>query len=164
MRVPASAVLCWFSKPTENEERVPYGSCAVHVLENTRSSGAHGHLAKIMFPFSYVPPLASTKTPRVPCISVRPEPSGTAASMVVFEAHPHGVAAMAVMNRTDKMRIAGVANLRHGEGFGGGRDLGEVGGLLITCAKEESVVKIWDYTHVEGDGTCGRCGRSMLCC
>lgn len=40
------------------------------------------------------------------------------------------------------------------------RETKDVGGLLVTCGKVESVVKIWDYTHVDGNGACGRCGMS----
>lgn len=53
----------------------------------------------------------------------------------MFEAHPGGVAAMDIISKGDI-------------------DIQD--GMVVTSAKNEGVIKIWDYTNVEEDGTCGR--------
>ena len=65
----------------------------------------------------------------------------------VIQAHPNGIADLAIM-----------ANARDSCAFlsPNGGDGEEVGGLLMTCGSGEGTVKIWDYTHVEDDGRCGR--------
>ncbi|CAN0036900.1 unnamed protein product [Ectocarpus sp. 12 AP-2014] len=72
----------------------------------------------------------------------------TEAIMVgAFKAHPNGVSDMAVMTSERNSR----ADVVHA-----GRESQEAGGLIATCGKAEGIVKIWDYTHVEDDGICGR--------
>lgn len=63
-----------------------------------------------------------------------------------FKAHPNGVSGMAVM--TSERNSHNVVCT--------GREAQEAGGLIATCGKAEGLVKIWDYTHVEDDSTCGR--------
>ena len=87
-------------------------------------------------------------------------------SVGVFQAHPSGVGGMTIMKGSAP--IAPAATVAEGPpreaGDGGG--VQEVGGLLVTCGKTEGVVKIWDYTHVEDDGACGRFGHNngSTCC
>ncbi|CAN0464501.1 unnamed protein product [Ectocarpus sp. 12 AP-2014] len=78
----------------------------------------------------------------------RGEMGRTEAMMVgAFKAHPNGVSGMAVMTSERNCRADVVY---------AGRESHEAGGLIATCGKAEGIVKIWDYTHVEDDGTCGR--------
>lgn len=64
----------------------------------------------------------------------------------VIQAHPNGIADLAIMAYA---RDSCVFRVPNGEQGGG------IGGLLVTCARGEGI-KIWDYTHVEDDGRCGR--------
>lgn len=85
--------------------------------------------------------------------------------MGVFEAHPNGVAGMAVMYSTAEAFFAVSANpppetLSYTEEGGGA---GQVEGLLVTFGKAEGVVKIWDYTYVGEGGSCGRFGSIFFC-
>lgn len=78
----------------------------------------------------------------------RGELGRTEAMMVgAFKAHPNGVSGMAVMTNERNSRADVVY---------AGRESQEAGGLIATCGNAEGIVKIWDYTHVEDDGTCGR--------
>lgn len=102
-------------------------------------------------------------------------------SLGVVQAHPNGVAGMAIMSGSSSNSgasigpaVAAVAeHLSHDEGVAppydeadgpshdleaGGGGVQEVGGMLVTCGKTEGTVKIWDYTSVGEDGSWGRCG------
>lgn len=70
-----------------------------------------------------------------------------------IQAHANGIAGLAIMT-TD---AGGARRSRTALAYEEGGEQGEgVGGLLVTCGNAEGVVKIWDYTHVEDDGGCGR--------
>lgn len=85
-----------------------------------------------------------------------------AMSVGAFEAHPKGVAGMAVMYSTTEACSA-VSTDSPPETSSGVQEggVGQVGGLLVTCGKEEGMVKIWDYTHVGEGGSCGRLGSGI---
>lgn len=70
-----------------------------------------------------------------------------AVAVGAFKAHPNGVAGMTVMTSGHE-NSAILAAGKYVED--------EMGGVLVTCGKAEGVVKIWDYTHVDADGTYGR--------
>ncbi|CAM9120840.1 unnamed protein product, partial [Scytosiphon promiscuus] len=75
-----------------------------------------------------------------------------AVAVGVFQAHKNGVADMAVMAvMTDTTSECEESAIWAAGIYGD-----EMEGMLITCGKTEGVVKIWDYTHVGEDGTCGR--------
>lgn len=80
----------------------------------------------------------------------------TAMSIGKFEAHPHGVAGMTIMTLSATKYASIALNLL--QESAGDLENGDVVGLLVTCGKAEGLVKIWDYTHVEEDGSCGRYG------
>ncbi len=65
----------------------------------------------------------------------------------VIKAHPSGIADLAIMANARDSCASLAPNGEQGE---------DVGGLLVTCGSGEGIVKIWDYTHVEEDGRCGR--------
>lgn len=65
-----------------------------------------------------------------------------------IQAHANGIAGLAIMN-TGAGDGSAVLAAEGGQGE-------DVGGLLVTCGNAEGVVKIWDYTHVEDNGSCGR--------
>lgn len=73
-----------------------------------------------------------------------------------IQAHANGIAGLAIMaTATGSVRRSRRSSAVLAE-EGGALELEDVGGLLVTCSNAEGVVKIWDYTHVEDDGSCGR--------
>lgn len=75
----------------------------------------------------------------------------------MFEAHPSGVAAMDIISRAGTYNSDFSAKgTSHGWTSGEDGDVRDGDGLLVTSAKKDGVIKIWDYTHVEENGACGR--------
>lgn len=76
----------------------------------------------------------------------------------VFNAHPGGVASLAVIGNapeTHPSTVTAKPLLEDGE-CPSAMVSGEGRGLMMTCGKVEGMVKIWDYTYVGEGGACGR--------
>eukprot|EP00903_Cladosiphon_okamuranus_P006728 g6565.t1 len=72
-----------------------------------------------------------------------------------IQAHADRIAGLAIMaTGSPRQRRRSSTVLAKGEEEA--LELEDVGGLLVTCGDAEGVVKIWDYTHVKDDGSCGR--------
>lgn len=72
-----------------------------------------------------------------------------------IQAHANGIAGLAIMMTTGARHSSSSRTAPCSAEEGNQEEEG-VGGLLVTCGNAEGVVKIWDYTHVEDDGSCGR--------